>query len=213
MPGATLSPTRAVCVPPLPGTWGRQLARGVRPAGTTIVPRGQCQGHGQRVQPQTGRLSTPLLPAGRAGRVSGPLSPHRLFSERQQLNYRLHSVSCTGTEVHLSMCTFEFYRGNASATCGAGMPAVVSCVPGPLFVAGGAHKKKQRQQQLVQVSPQGGSRVLQWPTGDHCPPAGLCAPGCAPERVCRSLGDQLLEQEVGTVSCPGTSQESQTVLG
>ncbi|NWY53259.1 LOX3B oxidase, partial [Chionis minor] len=74
-------------------------------------------------------------------------SKKRLFTERQQLNYRLHSVSCTGTEVHLSMCTFEFYRGNSSAACGAGMPAVVSCVPGPLFATGNAHKKKQRQQQ------------------------------------------------------------------
>lgn len=75
--------------------------------------------------------------------------------ERQQLNYRLHSVSCTGTEVHLSMCAFEFYRGNTSAACGAGMPAVVSCVPGPLFATGNAHKKKQRQQQQSQVSPVG----------------------------------------------------------
>lgn len=53
------------------------------------------------------------------------------------------------------MCAFEFYRGNASATCGAGMPAVVSCVPGPLFATGNAHKKKQRQQQQSQVSPVG----------------------------------------------------------
>uniref|UniRef100_A0A8B9PS87 SRCR domain-containing protein n=1 Tax=Apteryx owenii TaxID=8824 RepID=A0A8B9PS87_APTOW len=61
---------------------------------------------------------------------------YKLLAERQQLNYRLHSVSCTGTEVHLSMCAFEFHRGNASAACAAGMPAVVSCVPGPLFAAG-----------------------------------------------------------------------------
>ncbi|NXB99388.1 LOXL3 oxidase, partial [Orthonyx spaldingii] len=100
---------------------------------------------------------------GRAGCGSGLLSPHRLFTERQQLNYRLHSVSCTGTEVHLSMCSFEFYRGNASAACGAGMPAVVSCVPGPLFAPGNAHKKKQRQQQQQQGQPRirlkGGARV------------------------------------------------------
>uniref|UniRef100_A0A8D2NCT0 Lysyl oxidase homolog n=1 Tax=Zonotrichia albicollis TaxID=44394 RepID=A0A8D2NCT0_ZONAL len=75
---------------------------------------------------------------------------YRLFTERQQLNYRLHSVSCTGTEVHLSMCSFEFYRGNSSAACSSGMPAVVSCVPGPLFASGSAHKKKQRQQQQQQ---------------------------------------------------------------
>ncbi|XP_072718079.1 lysyl oxidase homolog 3 isoform X6 [Ciconia boyciana] len=88
-------------------------------------------------------------------------SKKRLFTERQQLNYRLHSVSCTGTEVHLSMCTFEFYQGNASAACGAGMPAVVSCVPGPLFATGSAHKKKQRQQQQGQprIRLKGGAKV------------------------------------------------------
>ncbi|KGM00239.1 Lysyl oxidase 3, partial [Charadrius vociferus] len=86
---------------------------------------------------------------------------YKLFTERQQLNYRLHSVSCTGTEVHLSMCAFEFYRGNASAACGAGMPAVVSCVPGPLFATGSAHKKKQRQQQQSQprIRLKGGAKV------------------------------------------------------
>ncbi|KAM9660626.1 lysyl oxidase homolog 3 isoform 8-T8 [Morphnus guianensis] len=86
---------------------------------------------------------------------------YKLFTERQQLNYRLHSVSCTGTEVHLSMCAFEFYRGNASAACGAGMPAVVSCVPGPLFATGNAHKKKQRQQQQSQprIRLKGGAKV------------------------------------------------------
>ncbi|NXS50839.1 LOX3B oxidase, partial [Balaeniceps rex] len=115
----------------------------------------------QRAQLQAGWPSTPPLPAGRAGRVSGLLSLCRLFTERQQLNYRLHSVSCTGTEVHLSMCAFEFYRGNASAACGAGMPAVVSCVPGPLFATGNAHKKKQRQQQQGQprIRLKGGAKV------------------------------------------------------
>uniref|UniRef100_A0A8C3K811 Lysyl oxidase homolog n=2 Tax=Calidris pygmaea TaxID=425635 RepID=A0A8C3K811_9CHAR len=86
---------------------------------------------------------------------------YKLFTERQQLNYRLHSVSCTGTEVHLSMCSFEFYRGNTSSACGAGMPAVVSCVPGPLFATGNGHKKKQRQQQQGQprIRLKGGAKV------------------------------------------------------
>uniref|UniRef100_A0A8D0F3K1 SRCR domain-containing protein n=1 Tax=Strix occidentalis caurina TaxID=311401 RepID=A0A8D0F3K1_STROC len=86
---------------------------------------------------------------------------YKLFTERQQLNYRLHSVSCVGTEVHLSMCAFEFYQGNASAACGAGMPAVVSCMPGPLFTTGSAHKKKQRQQQQGQprIRLKGGAKV------------------------------------------------------
>ncbi|NWS63334.1 LOX3B oxidase, partial [Chunga burmeisteri] len=118
------------------------------------------KGHGQRKgqQPQAEWPLTPPLPP---GRVSGLLSPCRLFTERQQLNYRLHSVSCVGTEVHLSMCSFEFYRGNASAACGAGMPAVVSCVPGPLFATGSAHKKKQRQPQQGQprIRLKGGAKV------------------------------------------------------
>ncbi|NXG13619.1 LOX3B oxidase, partial [Grallaria varia] len=115
------------------------------------IPRGQ----GSRV---AGDTSTAI---GLAGHGSGLLSPCRLFTERQQLNYRLHSVSCTGTEVHLSMCAFEFYRGNVSAACGTGMPAVVSCLPGPLFTAGSAHKKKQRQQQQGQprIRLKGGAKV------------------------------------------------------
>ncbi|NWS77224.1 LOX3B oxidase, partial [Crotophaga sulcirostris] len=98
-----------------------------------------------------------------AGDISGLLFPRRLFAERQQLNYRLHAVSCAGTEVHLSMCAFEFYRGNASGACAAGMPAVVGCVPGPLFTTGNAHKKKQRQQQQQQgqlrIRLKGGAKV------------------------------------------------------
>ncbi|NXR50771.1 LOXL3 oxidase, partial [Hippolais icterina] len=121
---------------------------------------GNWQGVGAWQAPVAGDTSAAT---GHAGRGSGFLSPHRLFTERQQLNYRLHSVSCTGTEVHLSLCSFEFYRGNSSAACGAGMPAVVSCVPGPLFATGNAHKKKQRQQQQQQGQPRirlkGGARI------------------------------------------------------
>ncbi|NXE92764.1 LOX3B oxidase, partial [Menura novaehollandiae] len=122
-------------------------------------------GTGQGARPAhaaTGRVASDTSTAtGHAGHGSELLSPHRLVTERQQLNYRLHSVSCTGTEVHLSMCSFEFYRGNTSAACGAGMPAVVSCMPGPLFTAGNAHKKKQRQQQQGQprIRLKGGARV------------------------------------------------------
>ncbi|NXP12393.1 LOX3B oxidase, partial [Thinocorus orbignyianus] len=123
--------------------------------------KGQCKGHGQQLQPQAGWPSTPPLPVGYTSPVSGLLSPCRLFTERQQLNYRLHSVSCTGTEVHLSMCSFEFYQGNTSSACGSGMPAVVSCVPGPLFATGNGHKKKQRQQQQGQprIRLKGGAKI------------------------------------------------------
>lgn len=78
--------------------------------------------------------------------------PGRLYLERQQLSYRLHSVACTGNEVHISMCPFEFYKGNATAACKGGMPAVVSCKPGPLFTTGSALKKKKQGQQQGQVS-------------------------------------------------------------
>uniref|UniRef100_A0A8D0GGL1 Lysyl oxidase homolog n=1 Tax=Sphenodon punctatus TaxID=8508 RepID=A0A8D0GGL1_SPHPU len=68
-----------------------------------------------------------------AAALTPSLPPGRLYAERQQLHYRLHSVACTGNEVHLSLCPFEFYKGNTTGACKGGMPAVVSCVPGPLF--------------------------------------------------------------------------------
>eukprot|EP00076_Gallus_gallus_P031273 XP_015156778.1 lysyl oxidase homolog 3 isoform X6 [Gallus gallus] len=95
-----------------------------------------------------GRLASKSQPKQKRREDVG--SRKRLFAERQQLNYRLHSVSCTGTEVHISMCTFQFYRGNSSAACSTGMPAVVSCLPGPLFATSSTQKKKQRQQQQSQ---------------------------------------------------------------
>uniref|UniRef100_A0A8C4YQL8 SRCR domain-containing protein n=1 Tax=Gopherus evgoodei TaxID=1825980 RepID=A0A8C4YQL8_9SAUR len=75
---------------------------------------------------------------------------YKLYLERQQLSYRLHSVACTGNEVHISMCPFEFYKGNATAACKGGMPAVVSCMPGPLFTTGSSPKKKKQQRQQQQ---------------------------------------------------------------
>ncbi|XP_062991899.1 lysyl oxidase homolog 3 isoform X1 [Elgaria multicarinata webbii] len=74
----------------------------------------------------------------------------RLSLQRQPPNYRLHSVACTGQEVHLSMCSLEFYKSNATRACPGGMPAVVSCVPGPLFAPAGQAQKKKRQQQQQQ---------------------------------------------------------------
>uniref|UniRef100_A0A8D0L3Z5 Lysyl oxidase homolog n=1 Tax=Sphenodon punctatus TaxID=8508 RepID=A0A8D0L3Z5_SPHPU len=71
-----------------------------------------------------------------AAALTPSLPPGRLYAERQQLHYRLHSVACTGNEVHLSLCPFEFYKGNTTGACKGGMPAVVSCVPGPLFATG-----------------------------------------------------------------------------
>ncbi|XP_019412015.1 PREDICTED: lysyl oxidase homolog 3 isoform X1 [Crocodylus porosus] len=86
---------------------------------------------------------------------------YKLYAERQQLNFRLHSVACAGTEVHISMCPFEFYRGNVTTTCKGGMPAVVSCVPGPLFATSSPRGKKRPQRQPGQqrLRLKGGAKV------------------------------------------------------
>ncbi|KAL7975866.1 hypothetical protein Chor_011781 [Crotalus horridus] len=49
---------------------------------------------------------------------------YKLYLQRQQHQYRLHSVTCAGHEVHLSTCSFEFYKGNVTGACKGGMPAV-----------------------------------------------------------------------------------------
>ncbi|XP_078534952.1 lysyl oxidase homolog 3 isoform X3 [Lissotriton helveticus] len=86
---------------------------------------------------------------------------YKLYTERHQPNYRLHSVACTGTEVHISVCPFEFYKGNMSGACKGGMPAVASCLAGPLFSNGIGLKKKAAQQtpsqQLIRLK--GGAKV------------------------------------------------------
>uniref|UniRef100_A0A8D2NBY2 Lysyl oxidase homolog n=1 Tax=Zonotrichia albicollis TaxID=44394 RepID=A0A8D2NBY2_ZONAL len=179
-------------------SWPEQLVTSRMPQGTL--------GMGQ----VAGDTSTAT---GHSGCASGLLSPHRLFTERQQLNYRLHSVSCTGTEVHLSMCSFEFYRGNSSAACSSGMPAVVSCVPGPLFASGSAHKKKQRQQQQQQgqVSPAGrGMKIL----GKNCAllfsgkrnvPTALSIPvSQGPDFCCPPTGTGPIH--LNEVQCRGTEK-------
>ncbi|NXU57625.1 LOXL3 oxidase, partial [Turnix velox] len=142
----------ALCAPVPPGTGVVTLQA------QSISPWGSVEG-GRAVGAARGRVFIDTSTA--LSCLRAPLSPCRLFTERQQLNYRLHSVACTGTEVHLSMCSFEFYRGNTSSACGAGMPVVVSCVPGPLFATGNGHKKKQRQQQQGQprIRLKGGAKV------------------------------------------------------
>ncbi|KAG2465375.1 LOX3B oxidase, partial [Polypterus senegalus] len=70
-------------------------------------------------------------------------SGNRLFTERQENTYRIHSVACTGSEVHLSVCPLQFYKANATAPCEGGMPVVVSCVAGPQFASGNGQKKKK----------------------------------------------------------------------
>ncbi|XP_058860202.1 lysyl oxidase homolog 3B-like isoform X3 [Acipenser ruthenus] len=84
-------------------------------------------------------------------------SVNRLFAERQQNIYRLHSVACTGNEVHLSVCPLQFYEANATRACEGGMPAVVSCVPGPQFSLGNGQKKKTKSTFRVRLK--GGAKT------------------------------------------------------
>ncbi|XP_012675528.2 lysyl oxidase homolog 3A isoform X2 [Clupea harengus] len=58
--------------------------------------------------------------------------------------YRIHSVSCTGKEVHLSACNMEFSKPNASYPCAGGGPAIVSCTPGPQFTPGRNPKRRHK---------------------------------------------------------------------
>ncbi|XP_069833151.1 lysyl oxidase homolog 3 isoform X2 [Dendropsophus ebraccatus] len=90
---------------------------------------------------------------------------NRLYLDRQKPSFRLHSVKCLGTEVHLSLCPFEYYKLNSSAACQDGSPVVVSCTLGPVFAAQIAaqtpiKKKKVAQQQQREeiIRLKGGSR-------------------------------------------------------
>ncbi|XP_052006841.1 lysyl oxidase homolog 3B-like isoform X1 [Xyrauchen texanus] len=65
----------------------------------------------------------------------------RLYAERQKNHFLVHSVVCLGTEVHLGACPLDFNYGNATESCPGGMPAVVSCVPGPLYAQNIQRKK------------------------------------------------------------------------
>lgn len=68
--------------------------------------------------------------------------PSRLYLERQKNYFHIHSVACTGTEVHLAACPLEFRKPNTTLSCEGGMAAVVSCMPGPLFMQNSGLKKK-----------------------------------------------------------------------
>lgn len=78
--------------------------------------------------------------------VSVSFTSLRLYAERQKNRFLVHSVACLGTEVHLAACPLEFNKGNATESCPGGMPAVVSCVPGPLYAQSTAMRKKLKMQ-------------------------------------------------------------------
>uniref|UniRef100_A0A3Q3XM03 Lysyl oxidase homolog n=1 Tax=Mola mola TaxID=94237 RepID=A0A3Q3XM03_MOLML len=81
---------------------------------------------------------------------------YRLFLERQKSYFHVHSVACTGSEVHLAACPLEFTKPNATFSCAGGMAAVVSCMPGPLLMQNSALKKKLKTSSNVRLK--GGAR-------------------------------------------------------
>nr|XP_020459830.1 lysyl oxidase homolog 3 isoform X2 [Monopterus albus] len=81
----------------------------------------------------------------------------RLYLERQKKYFHIHSVACTGTEVHLAACPLEFSKPNTTSSCEGGMPVVVSCMPGPQFMQNSGLKKKLKTSSNVRLK--GGARL------------------------------------------------------
>ncbi|XP_026196105.1 lysyl oxidase homolog 3B isoform X2 [Anabas testudineus] len=81
----------------------------------------------------------------------------RLYLERQKNYFHVHSVACTGMEVHLAACPLEFSKPNATSSCEGGMAAVVSCMPGPQFMQNSGLKKKLKNSSNVRLK--GGARL------------------------------------------------------
>ncbi|CAH2299037.1 lysyl oxidase homolog 3 isoform X1 [Pelobates cultripes] len=84
---------------------------------------------------------------------------YKLYLERQKPAFRLHSVQCTGSEVHLSLCPMDFYKVNSSSTCD-GSPVVVSCSMGHAISSSllSNKKKKVTVQREETIRLKGGSR-------------------------------------------------------
>ncbi|KAM8916135.1 lysyl oxidase homolog 3B isoform 2-T2 [Spinachia spinachia] len=82
---------------------------------------------------------------------------YKLYLERQKNHFHIHSVACSGAEVHLAACPLEFSKPNGTSTCKGGTAAVVSCMPGPLFMQSNGLKKKPKTSSNVRLK--GGARV------------------------------------------------------
>ncbi|XP_034714139.1 lysyl oxidase homolog 3B isoform X5 [Etheostoma cragini] len=81
----------------------------------------------------------------------------RLYLDRQKNYFHIHSVECTGTEIHLAACPLEYSKRNATFPCEGGTAAVVSCMPGPLFMQNNGLKKKPKISSTVRLK--GGARL------------------------------------------------------
>ncbi|XP_061742164.1 lysyl oxidase homolog 3B isoform X1 [Nerophis ophidion] len=85
---------------------------------------------------------------------------YRLFLERQKNIFRVHSVACAGTEVHLAACPLRFNAAaNVTSACKGGSPVVVGCLAGPLFLQTSGLKKKKKPRTSSNVRLKGGARL------------------------------------------------------
>ncbi|KAM9355266.1 lysyl oxidase homolog 3B isoform 1-T1 [Pholidichthys leucotaenia] len=82
---------------------------------------------------------------------------YKLYLERQKNHFLIRSVACLGNEIHLAACPLEFSKPNATSTCLGGTAAVISCMPGPLFMQNSGLKKKLKISTNVRLK--GGARV------------------------------------------------------
>ncbi|XP_069016847.1 lysyl oxidase homolog 3B isoform X2 [Embiotoca jacksoni] len=82
---------------------------------------------------------------------------YKLYLERQKTYFHIHSVACSGTEVHLAACPLEFSKPNGTSSCAGGSAAVISCMPGPLFMQNSGLKKKLKISSNVRLK--GGARL------------------------------------------------------
>ncbi|XP_078145662.1 lysyl oxidase homolog 3B isoform X2 [Centroberyx gerrardi] len=108
-----------------------------------------------KVNVSAGGRQTSKAKANSKSKQSG--SGKRLYLERQKNHFHLHSVSCLGTEVHLAACPLEFTKPNSTSACAGGMPAVVSCMPGPQYTQNSALKKKMKTSSNVRLK--GGAKL------------------------------------------------------
>nr|XP_020459832.1 lysyl oxidase homolog 3 isoform X4 [Monopterus albus] len=108
-----------------------------------------------KINVSAGRRQTSKAKANSKSKQSSP--GKRLYLERQKKYFHIHSVACTGTEVHLAACPLEFSKPNTTSSCEGGMPVVVSCMPGPQFMQNSGLKKKLKTSSNVRLK--GGARL------------------------------------------------------
>ncbi|XP_077136598.1 lysyl oxidase homolog 3 isoform X1 [Ranitomeya variabilis] len=94
--------------------------------------------------------SSPRSPPKQEPKKKDVKTNNRLYLDRQKPSFRLHSVKCLGTEVHLSLCPFEVYKVNNSAACQDGGPVVISCTLGSAFAAQNTAHMAMKKKKVVQ---------------------------------------------------------------